>query len=149
LQKINKNMEDIKLTDPVKPLPKKTSGFKKFVRWFTFILLVVLGLFFYWKYFYTYSDGYRSGLLQKLSHKGNIFKTYEGELVQRSIVSTGNVGIASEKFYFSVAIDSVAKAMEKLEGKNVKLHYLQKKGTLPWRGDSEYIVDGFELDTNP
>lgn len=27
------------------------------------------------------------------------------------------------------------------EGKNVKLHYLQKNGTLPWRGDSEYIVD--------
>lgn len=142
-------MEDIKLIEPIKALPKKTSGFKKFVRWFTFLLLVVLGIFSYWKYFYTYSDGYRSGLLQKLSHKGNIFKTYEGELVQRSIVSTGNVGIASEKFYFSVVVDSVAKAMQNLEGKNVKLHYLQKNGTLPWRGDSEYIVDGVELDTNP
>jgi hypothetical protein len=142
-------MEDIKLTDPAKPLPKKTSGFKKFVRWFTFLLLVVLGIYGYWKYFYTYSDGYRSGLLQKLSHKGNVFKTYEGELVQRSIVSTGNVGIASEKFYFSVVKDSVAKAMQNLEGKNVRLHYLQKNGTLPWRGDSEYIVDGVELDTAP
>jgi hypothetical protein len=142
-------MDDIKAPDPLKPLPKKAGGFKKFVRWFTFILLVVLILFGYWKYYYTYSDGYRSGLLQKLSHKGNVFKTYEGELVQRSIVSTANVGIASEKFYFSVANDSVAKAMQGFEGKNVKLHYEQKNGTLPWRGESEYIVDGVELDNNP
>mgnify|MGYP003491427296 FL=1 len=64
-------------------------------------------------------------------------------------MSTANVGIASEKFYFSVANDSVAKAMQNFEGKNVKLHYLQKNGTLPWRGESEYIVDGVELDNNP
>ena len=140
-------MDDIKSTEVIKPLPKKAGGFKKFVRWFTFILLIVLCLFGYWKYFYTYSDGYRSGLLQKLSHKGNIFKTYEGELVQRSIVSTGNVGIASEKFYFSVASDSVAKAMQNFEGKNVKLHYLQKNGTLSWRGESEYIVDMVSIDS--
>ena len=139
-------MDDKKTPEIVKPQPKKASGFKKFVRWFIFILIVVLGLFGYWKYYYTYSDGYRSGLLQKLSHKGNIFKTYEGELVQRSIVSTSNVGIASEKFYFSVAIDSVAKAMQNFEGKNVRLHYRQKNGTLPWRGESEYIVDAVELD---
>jgi len=142
-------MDDIKPANTVRPLPKKPSAFKRFVRWFSFILIVVLGLFGYWKYYYTYSDGYRSGLLQKLSHKGNVFKTYEGELVQRSIVSTNNVAIASEKFYFSVAIDSLAKAMQHLEGRNVKLHYMQKNGTLPWRGDSEYIVDGVEIDSIP
>lgn len=142
-------MEDIKTTETIKPLPKKAGAFKKFMRWFFFILLLVLGLFGYWKYFYTYSDGYRSGLLQKLSHKGNVFKTYEGELVQRSIVSTTNVGIASEKFFFSVASDSVAKKMMGLEGKNVRLHYEQKNGTLPWRGESEYIVDGVEIDNAP
>jgi hypothetical protein len=142
-------MEDIKAKEVEKPVPKKTSGFKKFMRWFVFLLLVVLSIAVWWNFYYTYSDGNRSGLLQKLSHKGNVFKTYEGELVQRSIVSTGNVGIASEKFYFSVVSDSVAKVMQNLEGKNVKLHYLQKKGTLPWRGDSPYIVDGVELDNNP
>jgi hypothetical protein len=142
-------MEEIKSPEVLRPLPKKAGGFKKFVRWFTVIVLLVLLLFGYWKYYYTYSDGFRSGLLQKLSHKGNIFKTYEGELVQRSIVSTSNVGIASEKFYFSVVSDSVAKSMQNLEGKNVKLHYLQKNGTLPWRGESVYIVDGVEPDTNP
>lgn len=142
-------MEDSKVQEPEKLQPKKANGFKKFIRWLVFILLVVLGVFIYWKYFYTYSDGYRSGLLQKLSHKGNVFKTYEGELVQRSIVSTSNVGIASEKFYFSVANDSVAKAMMNFEGKNVRLHYQQKNGTLPWRGESEYIVDEIQIDPAP
>ena len=142
-------MEDIKPQETVKPLPKKAGAFKKFMRWFFFILIVGLGLFGYWKYFYTYSDGYRSGLLQKLSHKGNVFKTYEGELVQRSIVSTNNVGIASEKFFFSVKSDSVAKVMMGMEGKNVRLHYEQKNGTLPWRGESEYIVDAVEIDNAP
>jgi hypothetical protein len=142
-------MEDIRSIPPETKQPKKKSGFRKFLRWFVFTGVVVLALFSYWKYFYTYSDGYRSGLLQKLSHKGNIFKTYEGELVQRSIVSTGNVAIASEKFYFSVANDSVAKTMMNFEGKNVRLHYRQKNGTLPWRGESEYIVDAVEVDKEP
>lgn len=130
-------MEDIK----VAALPKKKSGFKKFMLWFVFILILMIGSYSYWKYFFTYSDGNRTGLLQKLSRKGTIFKTYEGELVLSSISSTAGVAIASEKFYFSVIDKKVAKKMEAFEGKNVKLHYLQKNGILPWRGESVYIVD--------
>jgi hypothetical protein len=139
-------MEELK---PASPATKIAGGFKKFLRWFTFIIIVALSVGVWWKYYYSYSEGYRSGLLQKLSHRGNVFKTYEGELILRSIVSTSNVGIASEKFEFSVAVDSVAKVMESLEGKNVRLHYLQKNGTLPWRGDSEYLVDGVTVETIP
>jgi hypothetical protein len=134
-------------TAPALPQPKKASSFRKFVRWFIFILIIVLGAFVYWKYFYTYSDGNRSGLLQKFSHKGNVFKTYEGELVLSSVASTTNVALASEKFFFSVTNDSVAKALMNYEGKRVKLHYTEKNGTLPWRGDSKYIVDGVTPDT--
>lgn len=127
--------------------PKKgASGFKKFMRWFLFLCILVFAVFFWWKYYFTYSDGNRTGLLQKLSHKGIIFKTYEGEMVLSSIASTSNVALASEKFYFSVAIDSIAKKLEVYEGKNVKVHYLQKNGTLPWRGDTEYIVDEVEAE---
>jgi hypothetical protein len=136
-------------TPPAMPQPKKASGFKKFVRWFTFILILALGLFVYWKYFYTYSDGYRSGLLQKFSHRGNVMKTYEGELVLSSVASTNNVALASEKFFFSVANDSIAKVLQNFEGKRVRLHYKQKNGSLPWRGDSEYIVDGIQPENNP
>jgi hypothetical protein len=120
---------------------KKKGGCGKYVFMFLLVTLLFGGTIFWWKYYYTYSDGSRSGMLQKLSHKGNLFKTYEGELVLSSVASTANVALASEKFYFSIASDSVAKKMMNFEGKRVKLHYEEKKGTLPWRGDSRYIVD--------
>ena len=125
-------------------VPKRIGGFAKFMRWFLFIILVVFGIVFWWKYYYTYSDGYRSGLMQKLSHKGNLFKTYEGELVLSSVASTANVALASEKFYFSVPSDSIARVLQSYEGRKAKLHYIQKNGILFWRGESEYLVDGVE-----
>lgn len=108
------------------------------------IVLVILLIFagwFYWKFYFTYSDGNRTGLLQKMSHKGNLFKTYEGELVLNSIASNGNGPLSSEKFYFSVDDKSTADKMAQFEGQRVEIHYEQKNGTLFWRGDSPYIVD--------
>lgn len=129
------------VANPINP-QKKRRGCGKYIAFVLLIFIFLGAAVFYWKYYFTYSDGFRSGMLQKLSHKGNIMKTYEGELVLSSVASTNNVALASEKFFFSVASDSVAKKMMDYEGKRVKLHYEQKKGTLPWRGDSEYIVDG-------
>src|SRR5258708_27667411 len=88
--------------------PKRTSGFKRFFRIFIIILILIGSGWFYWKYFFTYSEGDRSGLLQKFSHRGTLFKTYEGELVLSSVRSTTDVALASEKFYFSVANEHVA-----------------------------------------
>jgi hypothetical protein len=119
----------------------KTVYMKKFLGITSVIIILFLAGFFYWRYYYTYSEGNRTGLLQKFSHKGNLFKTYEGELVLSSIQSTGGVGIASEKFLFSVADDSLAIKMMNYEGHKVTLHYQQKNASIPWRGDSEYIVD--------
>jgi len=120
---------------------------KKFLGISTIIIVLFLAGFFYWHYYYTYSEGNRTGLLQKFSHKGNLFKTYEGELVLSSIQSTAGVGLASEKFYFSVADDSLAAKMMNYEGHKVTLHYQQKNASIPWRGDSEYIVD--KMTTEP
>ncbi|MBC8004016.1 MAG: hypothetical protein H7X84_00970, partial [Verrucomicrobia bacterium] len=49
-----------------------------------FVVLFIAG-FIYWNYFYTFSDGSRAGLLQKFSRKGNVFKTYEGEMILSSV----------------------------------------------------------------
>ena len=125
---------------------KKKNGCGKYVFLTMFFLLIISSAFVYWKYYYTYSDGFRSGMLQKLSHKGNLMKTYEGELVLSSISSTNNIALASEKFYFSIEIDSLAKRMMDYEGKKVRVHYKQKKGTLSWPGDSEYIVDAVTVE---
>src|SRR6185436_2304941 len=105
------------------------------------ILIAVLTFYIYWHYFNTYSEGNRSGILQKFSKKGNIFKTYEGELIMSSIATTGNTTIASEKFYFSVKEDSIANVLFDLEGKNVTLHYEQKRGHLPWNGETDYFIN--------
>jgi hypothetical protein len=118
---------------------------RKLIKWIISLLVIVLIIFFYWKYFYTYSDGYRAGLLQKFSRKGTIFKTYEGELVLSSVSgSSGNNSavIASEKFYFSVRLDSLAARLDTLQGRSVIVHYRQKNAPVFWRGDSPYLVDG-------
>lgn len=139
-------MEDTKATELLKPLPKKANGFKKFVQRFTIVLLLVLLLFGYWKYYYTYSDGLQGGKMQKISKKGNLFKTWEGYLLISLSTDNSNLSIMTKEFPFSVTTDSIAHVLENYEGKRVKVRYKQKNGTLPWRGDSEYLVYEVILD---
>lgn len=109
------------------------------------IVVVFLAGYIYWKYFYTYSEGYRAGLLQKFTRKGNIFKTYEGELILSSVTGGNNVVIASEKFFFSVPEKSLASKLDTLQGRTVIVHYKQKNGRLVWKGDTPYYVDSVRL----
>ena len=108
------------------------------------LILMITGIFIYWKYFYTYSNGYRAGLLQKFSHKGNIFKTYEGEMILSIVSSNMNVALASEKFYFSVTNEKLAQQLDTIQGQMVIVHYQEKNGVLFWHGESEYIVDSLK-----
>jgi hypothetical protein len=110
----------------------------------TFVVLII-GAYIYWSFFFTFSDGYRAGLLQKFSRKGNIFKTYEGEMILSSVQSNKNVALASEKFIFSVSDLDVALQLEQMQGKNVVVHYTQKNNTLPWRGETPFIVSSVKL----
>lgn len=118
---------------------------KKIIFWITLIFIIFIAVFSYWKYSFTYSDGYRAGLLQKVSHKGTIFKTYEGEMILSSVQSNANVALASEKFFFSVPDENVAQKLEKMQGEHVVVHYKEKNGTLMWRGDSAYLVDSVRI----
>jgi len=115
---------------------------KKVLRWTVAIIIIILVVIVYFRYYYTYSEGYRAGLLQKFSRKGSLFKTFEGELILSSVSGGKNVVIASEKFLFSVVNDSLSSSLDTLQGRDVIVHYRQKNATLPWRGDSPYLVDG-------
>jgi hypothetical protein len=121
---------------------------KKFVLYFLLIVMLVLGSFIYWKYYFTYSDGYRAGLLQKFSRKGNVFKTYEGEMILSSVQSNANVTIASEKFFFSVTDKNIALQLEKIQGESIVVHYLEKNGAFPWNGESYYFVDSVRVNNS-
>lgn len=118
---------------------------KRILRLTLIFIILFLGVFIYWKYFYTYSEGYRAGLLQKFSKKGTFFKTYEGEMILSSVSSTANVAIASEKFMFSVNNENLAHRLDTLQGLNVIVHYIQKNGAVFWRGDSMYLVDSVKV----
>ena len=68
-------------------------------------------------------------------------------MILSSIESRANVAIASEKFYFSVIKKEVATELEKNQGSTVVVHYRQMNSTLPWRGESTYIVDSLSIRT--
>lgn len=110
------------------------------------ILLVLLMLFFYFRYAFVYSEGTRVGIIYKFSKKGTIFKTYEGTMMLPGIRNK-NKAISTNTFNFSVTDEELAKTLMKSQGMEVELHYSYYNGALPWRGDSyeeedgQYIVD--------
>ena len=130
-------MQPVKATSDT----RRSGSVKKILFSAFLVLLVLLAIFTWWNYYYTYSDGNRYGLLQKFSRRGNLFKTYEGELILSSVRGNLDVPIASEKFHFSVTDESIAKQLNDMQGQNVTLHYQEKKKPAFWRGDSNYIVD--------
>jgi hypothetical protein len=108
---------------------------------FSVLLLGALALFALYIYFalnWSYSTGERAGFLQKVSNKGWICKTWEGEL---SLVAMP--GAAPEKFLFTVRDEAIAQKISAAAGKRVTLNYEQHKG-LPTScfGDTDYFVTG-------
>ena len=122
-------------------LPKKTSGVKKILKWLTVISIVVLLFLFWWNYYFVFGEGVKSGELNYVVKKGNIFKTYEGKLIQSGFSSKTPGAIQSYEFEFSVVNDSIANILMSNSGNFFDLHYKEYKGSLPWRGYSEFIVD--------
>lgn len=119
---------------------------KRIAGWFLLVVLLVIGGIGYFNYGAVYSDGYRAGTLIKFSRKGFIMKTYEGEINQGGIINpTPGTAMVNQIWTFSVKNKEVAKKLEKLEGKVVRLHYKQYNKMLPWEGDTNYLVDEVEL----
>lgn len=108
-----------------------------------FVAVVVMGFAAYiWiALHWNYSEGERAGFMQKLSHKGWLCKTWEGEL---SLVALP--GAAPEKFYFTVRDDAIAQQINALVGQRIALTYEQHKG-LPTScfGETEYFVTAAQL----
>jgi hypothetical protein len=84
----------------------------------------ILGVGYFWMVLnWNYSTGERAGWVQKLSKKGWLCKTWEGEMAMVSMP-----GAVPEKFYFTVWDDAVAGDLNKVMGKRVSLHYDEKVG---------------------
>ncbi len=102
-------------------------------------ILVLLAIGWVWiALHWSYSDGERAGYVQKLSRKGWLCKTWEGEIAMVTMP-----GAIPEKFEFSVRDDDVAQKINQLPGKRVVLDYRQYK-FIPSTcfGETEYFIDG-------
>jgi len=90
---------------------------------------------------YSYSDGNRAGYVQKLSKKGWVCKTYEGELAMTTVP-----GVAPVLWDFTIWDDKAAKDLERVMGKRVVLHYKEYR-YLPTAcfGETPYFVDRVEI----
>ena len=130
----------------VTALPRKRGVGKRILLITLLVFFLGLFLFVWWRYYYTYSDGNRFGLLQKFSRRGTMFKTYEGEMILSSVRSNANTPIASEKFFFSVTDENVAQQLNNLQGRSVTVHYKEKNSAAFWRGDIPYIVDSIRVE---
>jgi len=118
---------------------------KKIIAIVVLVFFLIISGYGYWKYYFTYSEGNRTGLLQKFSKRGTLFKTYEGELLLNSVVVNNANQFGSEKFYFSVTDENLAQKLMEYEGNHIVLEYKQKNGVLFWRGDTPYIVDSVRV----
>jgi len=129
------------MKEQLKPIVKKLK-----VTLLVLALLVVAGLAFF--VLGHYSEGYRGGTLIKLSKKGLMFKTLEGQLNVGTFLDNGINKPLSPIWDFSVKndptlFDTLNQAI--LSNKRVKLHYNEMFVRFPWRGETEYIVDEVEI----
>jgi hypothetical protein len=115
---------------------------KKHRRWLIVLLavllipIVIVVLWVWVSLGYAYSSGERAGYVQKISKKGWVCKTWEGELAMANLPGT-----MPQIFAFTVRNDSIAKVIEQNAGKQVSLSYDQHRGVpTTCFGETEYFV---------
>jgi len=106
------------------------------------IAILGLALFIFFKFCFVYAEGVNEGDINYFQKEGFIFKTYEGKMIQTGLKSSKSQGsIQSNEFKFSVDDERVAARINGGSNTGVKLHWKRYLGTLPWRGNSQFIVD--------
>ena len=120
--------------------PGKTIGWT-----IAIIVAAALAGFLYFKFWWVFSDGTKTGELNSLTYTGYLFKTYEGEIILTGYgTKNANGTVQSKNFKFSVANKEVAQELKNMTGQRVTVHYKEYKGALPWRGYEKAIVDKVE-----
>ena len=116
-----------------------------FLKLFLLILLALIGGVAF-VYFYTYSEGWRSGTLTKFSRKGYVVKTWEGEIFQRGS-EDGSLNVMNVKWLFSVEDKrkNVVETLNSYNGARFRIHYNERLNTFFWLGDTHYFVDSVVL----
>jgi hypothetical protein len=122
-------------TENMKPKIKKALSIG------TFIVVIVFAIFLFFKFYFVFGDGIKSGDLNYFVHNGYIFKTYEGKIIETNSRSLTAVPVPPVEFSFSVENKVVADSLMRCNGKIVEVHYKEYLGILPWRGVNKIVVD--------
>ncbi|HEX7756885.1 MAG TPA: hypothetical protein VF421_16150 [Niabella sp.] len=123
---------------------KKTnrrSGCGRYILLALLAVILVGGFYVYWHYYNVFGDGVKSGILKNVVRKGQLFKTFEGELIQAGIKGAVGGGAQSNNFVFSIENKRIYDTLALHSGKRFDLHYREYRGAIPWRGNTVYIVD--------
>ncbi|MCB0523446.1 MAG: 6-phosphogluconate dehydrogenase [Lewinellaceae bacterium] len=104
--------------------------------WIGLVAFFLFGIGYYVYRTYTISEGSRTGTLFKISKKGVLFKTFEGQLhLEGSVMMT-----SQSTWDFSALNAGVYQELQNFEGKSVKCYYREKIDPFPWQGDTHYLV---------
>lgn len=106
-------------------------------------IVAMITIFYLIVYFVPYSEGYRSGELIKISNKGVIVKTWEGQISQ---------GISGAQIFSFSVLDKDEEVIENLkefQGEYVKVTYTERFATFFWLGDTKYFVTKVEKESSP
>src|SRR5687768_9332251 len=104
------------------------------------VILILAGIGYY-RYFWVFGEGVKSGELNYVVRKGYLFKTYEGKLIQSGFRSRAPGTVQSYEFEFSVGNKPLAEKLMLSSGKEVELHYKEYLHAVPWRGYTNFVVD--------
>ncbi|TDS15373.1 hypothetical protein DFQ03_2014 [Maribacter caenipelagi] len=116
---------------------------KKIVSLLLLSVVVIGSLYYAFIYFVTFSEGVRSGELIKISHKGVLVKTWEGEISQ---------GISGAQIFSFSVLDKDKEVIDKLQeyqGQYVKVSYVERYATFFWLGDSKYFITEVQAEQSP
>ncbi|WP_338409998.1 6-phosphogluconate dehydrogenase [uncultured Flavobacterium sp.] len=116
---------------------------KKILIYFILLIIFSVSSYFAFVFYIPYSEGVRSGELIKISHKGYLIKTWEGEISQ---------GISGAQiFSFSIMDNNpdAIKKLKELQGRYVKIGYIERYKTFFWWGDTQYFVTTVNAEKSP
>jgi len=107
------------------------------------VIIIIAIAWFAFIYYVPYSKGTRSGELIKVSNRGVVFKTWEGEISQ---------GISGAQIFSFSVLDKDKKVIEDLknfQGNYVKVTYVERFASFVFWGDTKYFITEVKKDTSP
>lgn len=104
------------------------------------LVLIAISVIYYFICGLTYSEGTRSGILTKVSKKGYVFKTYEGELIIGGLNEGDGAIMPATVFKFSILDQKVYQQLEADQGRKVIVYYKEVIKNFFWQGETNYFV---------